>query len=479
MNWERRDILDHTDPDTIYGNDYQNSLKQPKLTSFPNQQPLTSCPLEVTDDSFQKAIDVLKITFPRMRVVDFKIEHAEWPQHPPTFGSRCQLAKIFISKFAIINPGAGEHLRRRSIKAYGYTFFENNQRLREIGTHLLASIVSLAIMKRTEDFSAAVMAAAMNKFRSKDVLSALAYVYGLDQFLLTGTTSTGEPRQLDRNMLADCFLALVAAIYQDNGWEIMNEWLDDLILPVLSLVLECQDVKHTYDKNQEYAMVAAAKNLDTSAVPPSPQPPIPPSPNAEAPPKTPKAQPHTPGKGKQTPVLDAWMELYLPGQKVISVSEIRNHVEIWAGEALLATASGKSKAEAEKNAIEVALKKLEAAESSTTESSTTEVEEESNEEKKDDDDDNVEVPIDLSKMEEWEMSKHDKKEGRKDKRKKKEPKRWGPVSPKLYKGEEEEEEGKKEKRKAAVAATGEKVPKKKKTGKGPKSPKGQNGGKGG
>ncbi|KAF3083194.1 hypothetical protein TWF706_001281 [Orbilia oligospora] len=261
------------------------------------------------------------------------------------------------------------------------------------------------------------MAAAMNKFRSKDVLSALAYVYGFDQFLLTGTTSTGEPRQLDRNMLADCFLALVAAIYQDNGWEIMNEWLEDLILPVLSLVLECQDVKHTYDKNQEYAMAAAAKNLDTSAVPPSPQPPIPPSPNAEAPPKTPKAQPHTPGKGKQTP--------------------------IWAGEALLATASGKSKAEAEKNAIEVALKKLEAAESSTTESSTTEVEEESNEEKKDDDDDNVEVPIDLSnyiysedgeggepeegdvfeggnkftRMEEWEMSKHDKKEGRKDKRK--------------------------------------------------------------
>ncbi|KAF3083195.1 hypothetical protein TWF706_001282 [Orbilia oligospora] len=143
MNWERRDILDHTDPDTIDGNDYQNSLKQPKLTSFPNQQPLTSCPLEVTDDSFQKAIDVLKITFPRMRVIDFKIEHAEWPQHPPTFGSRWQLAKIFISKFAIINPEAGEHLKKRSIKAYGYTFFENNQRLREIGTHLLASIVSL------------------------------------------------------------------------------------------------------------------------------------------------------------------------------------------------------------------------------------------------------------------------------------------------------------------------------------------------
>ncbi|KAF3314338.1 hypothetical protein TWF173_004941 [Orbilia oligospora] len=466
MNWEHRDILGHTDPDTINGND---SLKQPKLTSFPNQQPLTSCRLEVTDDSFQKAIDVLKITFPRMRVIDFKIEHAEWPQHPPTFGSRWQLAKIFVSKFTIINPGAGEHLKKRSIKAYGYTFFENNQRLREIGTHLLASIVSLAIMKRTEDFSAAVMAAAMNKFRSKDVLSALAYVYGLDQFLLTGTTSTGEPRQLDRNMLADCFLALVVAIYQDNGWEIMNEWLEDLILPVLSLVLECQDVKHTYD-------------------------------NAKDP------TPHTPGKGKQTPVLDAWMELYLPGQKVISVSEIKNHVEIWAGEALLATASGESKAEAEKNAIEVALKKLEAAESSTTEvEEECEGENDKEEEKKDDDDDNVEVPIDLSqytyledgeggepeeghifeggskftRMEEWEMSKHDKKEGRKNKRKTKEPKRWGSVSPKFHKGEEEEEEGKKEKRKAAEAATEEKAPKKKKTGKGPKNPKGQNGGKGG
>ncbi|KAF3180323.1 hypothetical protein TWF788_006836 [Orbilia oligospora] len=311
------------------------------------------------------------------------------------------------------------------------------------------------------------------QIRSKDVLSALAYIYGLDQFLLTGTTSTGEPRQLDRNVLADCFLALVAAIYQDNG--IMNEWLEDLILPVLSLVLECQGVKHMYDTHQEYTMAAAAKNSDTSAVPPSP--------NAEAPPKTPKAQPHTPGKGKQTPVLDAWMELYLPGQKVISVSEIKNHVEIWAGEVLLATASGKSKAEAEKNAIEAALKKLEAAESSTTE-----VEEEDEgartkkrrrkkmdgeeeEEEEPEEGDVFEGKDKFARVEGWEMSKHNKKEGRKDKRNKKGPKRRGYMSPKLHKGEEEYEVTK-EKRKAVDAATGEKIPKKKKTEKGPEEPEG-------
>ncbi|KAF3221655.1 hypothetical protein TWF106_005944 [Orbilia oligospora] len=207
-----------------------------ELNFFPESAITYFLSLEVTDDSFQKAIDVLKITFPRTRIIDFKIEHAEWPPNPPTFGSGWQLAKVFVSKFAIINPGAGEHLKKRSIKAYSYTFFENNQRLREIGTHFLASVVSLAIMKRTEDFSAAVMA-----------------------FLLTGTTSTGEPRQLDRNVLADCFLALVAAIYQDNGWEIMNEWLEDLILPVLSLVLECQDVKHMYDINRSHIMIRASR----------------------------------------------------------------------------------------------------------------------------------------------------------------------------------------------------------------------------
>ncbi|KAK6517645.1 hypothetical protein TWF506_004830 [Arthrobotrys conoides] len=168
-----------------------------------------------------------------MRVAEFEADHAEWPHQPPKFGSRWQLAKNFVSKFTIINPGPGEHLKTRSMKAYGHTFFESNQRLREIGTHPLGSVAFLAIMKRPEDLSGPVMSAAMNKFRNRDVLSALAYVYELDQYILTGTTSAGKPRQLDRDMLADCLLALVAAIYQDNGWEIMRGWLEDSILPVV------------------------------------------------------------------------------------------------------------------------------------------------------------------------------------------------------------------------------------------------------
>ncbi|KAK6497027.1 hypothetical protein TWF481_002007 [Arthrobotrys musiformis] len=477
-------ILNHTDSDTIHENGNRQSFEQ--LGQVPHTPRQINYPynIEVTDECLERAIDVLKLAFPRMRVPDFKADNAGWPEGPPTFGSRWQLAKVFVSKFALINPKPGEHLKARSIKAYGYNFFENNQRLREIGCHLLASVVSLAVMKRTEDFSGPVMAAATNKLRQRDVLSALAYLYGLDEFILTGMSSSGEPRKLDRTMLADCFLALVAAVYQDNGWEVMRDWLEDLVLPVLSLALESQDVKHAYDKGQEFAM-AAGRRRELSANSQALQSPVI---SVSAP-----TQGQAPAQKSGSPLLDAWMELYAPGQRARIVHHTENHAGIYLGETCLATAWGGTKAEAEKNAIELALDKLEEAPSSEVEQE--DIKEDGNGEEnedEDDDDDDVEVPIDLSKyiysedgrpdeedvveegdivyggdrftrMEEVEMAKQDRREKKREKGRRK---------------KEKIEEKKMEKRRAANAAAGERATKReKKAEKKAAKRTGQNGGK--
>ncbi|KAK6523066.1 hypothetical protein TWF281_002489 [Arthrobotrys megalospora] len=362
MKGHVQDILNRTDPDGIDAVGYPGDSHETTQVDRPEQAPIP-CTLGATEDSLERTIDLLKRAFPRMQVAGFKADCPSWPEQLPTFGSRWQLAKVFVSKFVILNPGPGEHLVKNRIDAYGYTFVENNQRLKEIGSHLLASVASMSIMKRTEDFSAPVMAAAINKLRQKDILATLAYLYGLDELLLTGTTSDGRPREPDNAMLADCFLALVTAVHQDNGWRTMSDWLEDLILPILSLVLESQDVKHSYDKNQEYAL--SAKRVEALNAPsPSARPSASSPPNLPASPGTPLNPPTTPKaqtqKSRQAE-FDTWLQLYAPGEKARFAFQQNTSwsVDVYAGERLLAVASAPSKLEAESKGIDLALTALE------------------------------------------------------------------------------------------------------------------------
>ena len=127
----------------------------------------------------------------------------------------------------------------------------SNERLEFLGDAILEFWVSKIIFNQFPDYPEGLL----TNFRSQVVytlsLAKIAQKLSLGQFLLLSVGEEKEGGRKNQGLLADTFEALVGAIFQDQGLEKTEQFLEKNVLPRISAVAKKKTLKDHKSRLQE------------------------------------------------------------------------------------------------------------------------------------------------------------------------------------------------------------------------------------
>jgi len=129
----------------------------------------------------------------------------------------------------------------------------SNERLEFLGDSILEFWVSKVIFNQFPDYPEGLL----TNFRSQVVytlsLAKIAQKLSLGQFLLLSVGEEKEGGRKNQGLLADTFEALVGAIFQDQGLEKTEKFLEKNVLPRIKAVAKKKTLKDFKSRLQELA----------------------------------------------------------------------------------------------------------------------------------------------------------------------------------------------------------------------------------
>lgn len=156
----------------------------------------------------------------------------------------------FLSRLPLLEEAIGYSFRNRLLLCVALThssfsndkrnkvFFPYNERLEFLGDSVLSLVISRHLFSRHTTFPEGVL----TKLRAQSVCAEALFEYaekiGLGTYMLLnhGLEEAGGRHQ--KNLLADCFEALLAAIYLDSGFEMAEKFVMDFAKDRLSHLME-------------------------------------------------------------------------------------------------------------------------------------------------------------------------------------------------------------------------------------------------
>lgn len=116
---------------------------------------------------------------------------------------------------------------------------DNYERLEYLGDAILESVTSEYLYLNT-DYSEGEMTKIRANYVCEKALATYSKKMGIDRYIRLGH---GQINNLNDTIIADVFEAVAAAVYLDQGYEVVKKYLQDIIVP---------SIKEGWDFNTDY-----------------------------------------------------------------------------------------------------------------------------------------------------------------------------------------------------------------------------------
>lgn len=136
---------------------------------------------------------------------------------------------------------------------------DNYERLEYLGDAILESVTSEYLYLNT-DYSEGEMTKIRANYVCEKALATYSKKMGIDRYIRLGH---GQINNLNDTIIADVFEAVAAAVYLDQGYEVVKKYLQDIIVPFIKEGLDfntdyktkLQEAVQTNKKSLEYVLI--------------------------------------------------------------------------------------------------------------------------------------------------------------------------------------------------------------------------------
>lgn len=136
---------------------------------------------------------------------------------------------------------------------------DNYERLEYLGDAILESVTSEYLYSNT-DYSEGEMTKIRANYVCEKALATYSKKLGIDRYIRLGH---GQIHNLNDTIIADVFEAVAAAVYLDQGYEVVKKYLQDIIVPFIKegwdfntdYKTKLQEAVQTNKKSLEYVLI--------------------------------------------------------------------------------------------------------------------------------------------------------------------------------------------------------------------------------
>ena len=136
---------------------------------------------------------------------------------------------------------------------------DNYERLEYLGDAILESVTSEYLYLNT-DYSEGEMTKIRANYVCEKALATYSKKMGIDRYIRLGH---GQINNLNDTIIADVFEAVAAAVYLDQGYEVVKKYLQDIIVPFINegwdfntdYKTKLQEAVQTNKKSLEYVLI--------------------------------------------------------------------------------------------------------------------------------------------------------------------------------------------------------------------------------
>lgn len=136
---------------------------------------------------------------------------------------------------------------------------DNYERLEYLGDAILESVTSEYLYLNT-DYSEGEMTKIRANYVCEKALAIYSKKMGIDRYIRLGH---GQINNLNDTIIADVFEAVAAAVYLDQGYEVVKKYLQDIIVPFIKegwdfntdYKTKLQEAVQTNKKSLEYVLI--------------------------------------------------------------------------------------------------------------------------------------------------------------------------------------------------------------------------------
>ena len=136
---------------------------------------------------------------------------------------------------------------------------DNYERLEYLGDAILESVTSEYLYLNT-DYSEGEMTKIRANYVCEKALATYSKKMGIDRYISLGL---GQINNLNDTIIADVFEAVAAAVYLDQGYEVVKKYLQDIIVPFIKegwdfntdYKTKLQEAVQTNKKSLEYVLI--------------------------------------------------------------------------------------------------------------------------------------------------------------------------------------------------------------------------------
>ncbi len=136
---------------------------------------------------------------------------------------------------------------------------DNYERLEYLGDAILESVTSEYLYLNT-DYSEGEMTKIRANYVCEKALATYSKKMGIDRYIRLGH---GQIHNLNDTIIADVFEAVAAAVYLDQGYEVVKKYLQDIIVPFIKegwdfntdYKTKLQEAVQTNKKSLEYVLI--------------------------------------------------------------------------------------------------------------------------------------------------------------------------------------------------------------------------------
>ena len=136
---------------------------------------------------------------------------------------------------------------------------DNYERLEYLGDAILESVTSEYLYLNT-DYSEGEMTKIRANYVCEKALATYSKNMGIDRYIRLGH---GQINNLNDTIIADVFEAVAAAVYLDQGYEVVKKYLQDIIVPFIKegwdfntdYKTKLQEAVQTNKKSLEYVLI--------------------------------------------------------------------------------------------------------------------------------------------------------------------------------------------------------------------------------
>ena len=132
---------------------------------------------------------------------------------------------------------------------------DNYERLEYLGDAILESVTSEYLYLNT-DYSEGEMTKIRANYVCEKALATYSKKMGIDRYIRLGH---GQINNLNDTIIADVFEAVAAAVYLDQGYEVVKKYLQDIIVPFIK---EGWDFNTDYKTKLQEAVQTNIKSLE-------------------------------------------------------------------------------------------------------------------------------------------------------------------------------------------------------------------------